>query len=113
MTGMQELWMKSVMIYNDFINMIEVMMIMMMMMIFSFKTECLSCKLNDITSFLLIIFHSIAVSIIEERERWRRESGFGYATKDIPDKPGNIKLHRVTMATQTNILTRSGSYILN
>lgn len=30
---------------------------------------------------------SIAVSIIEERERWRRESGFGYATKDIPDKP--------------------------
>lgn len=92
------------------INMIEMMM---MMMIFSFKTVCLLCELNDITSFLLIIFHSIAVSIIEEREKWRRDSGLGYATKDIPDKPGNIKQHRVTMATQTNILTRSWSYILN
>lgn len=53
--------------------------------------------------FLLIIFLSIAVSIIEERERWRRDSGIGYAPKDIPDKPGNIRLHGVTKATQTNI----------
>ncbi|XP_052688660.1 CDK5 and ABL1 enzyme substrate 1-like isoform X2 [Crassostrea angulata] len=30
---------------------------------------------------------SIAVSIFEERERWRRDSGIGYAPKDIPDKP--------------------------
>uniref|UniRef100_K1QLK5 CDK5 and ABL1 enzyme substrate 1 n=1 Tax=Magallana gigas TaxID=29159 RepID=K1QLK5_MAGGI len=30
---------------------------------------------------------NIAVSIIEERERWRRDSGIGYAPKDIPDKP--------------------------
>lgn len=60
--------------------------------------------------FLLIIFLSIAVSIIEERERWRRDSGIGYAPKDIPDRPGNIRLHGVTKATQTNIM-RSGSYI--
>ncbi|XP_048758936.1 CDK5 and ABL1 enzyme substrate 1-like isoform X2 [Ostrea edulis] len=30
---------------------------------------------------------SIAVSIIEERERWKRESGLGSSQKDIPDKP--------------------------